>query len=144
MTILADFAKIMFGKQYLLNHQSYTPFPKKREVFLTAKLTIKWSQLAGMKFCLALPGSRQCYKLFINYILRLHVKRFIPARRNLSFIQPGSHFAGTKFFHVIASARLGGIKKLIKKYPQKYIPIDRRYFCYVFTTHMTPICEKKS
>ena len=34
-----------------------------------------------MKFCPTLPGSRQCYKLFITYILRLHVKHFIPARR---------------------------------------------------------------
>ena len=71
------------------------------------------SRLAGMKFCPALPGSRQCYKFFINYILRLHVKRFIPARRDPSFVQPGSRFAGMKFSHVIVSARLGEIKKLI-------------------------------
>ena len=83
---------------------------------LKIKVVITWSRLAGMKFCSALPGSRQCYKLVINYILRLHVKRFIPARRYPSFVQPGSRFAGTKFSHVIASARLGGIKKLIKKY----------------------------
>ena len=73
--------------------------------------------IAEMKICPALPGSRQCYKVFINYILRLHVKRFILARRDLSFIQPGSRFAETKFSQVIASARLGRIKKLIKKYP---------------------------
>ena len=73
--------------------------------------------MIGVKFCPALPGSRQCYKFFINYIFRLHVKRFIPARRDPSFVQPGSRFAGTKFSHVIASTRLGGIKKLIKKYP---------------------------
>ena len=53
----------------------------------------------------------------LNYILRLHVKPFIPARRDPSFVQSGSRFAGTKFSHVIASTRLGGIKKLIKKYP---------------------------
>ena len=76
-----------------------------------------WSQLAGMKLCPALPGSRQCYKLFVNYILRLHVKRFIPVRRDHSFVQPVSRFAGKKFSHVIASAHLGGIKKLIDKYP---------------------------
>ena len=70
-----------------------------------------------MKFCPALPGSRQCYKLFINYILRLQVKRFIPVRRDPSFVQPGSRFAEMKFSHVIASARLDGIKKFIKKYP---------------------------
>ena len=75
------------------------------------------SRLAGMKFFPALPGSRQCYNLFVNYILRLHVKRFISARRDPSFVQPGSRFAGTKFSYVIASHRLGGIKKLIKKYP---------------------------
>ena len=26
--------------------------------------------LAGMEFCPALSGSRKCYKLFINYVLR--------------------------------------------------------------------------
>ena len=92
----------------------------------------------------ALPGSRQCYKLFINYILRLHVKRFIQARRDPFFVQPGSHFAGTKLSHVIASARLGGIEKLIEKHPWKFISIDQRYFYCFFTTHMTSIYEKKS
>ena len=97
-----------------------------------------------MKFCLALPGSRQYYKLFLNYILRFHVKHFIPARRGPSFVQPGFRFAGTtKFSHVIASVHLGRIKKLIKKYSWKSISIDRRYFYCVFTTHMTSICEKK-
>ena len=81
------------------------------------KVVITWSRLAGMKFYSTLPGSQPCYELFINYILRLHVKRFILARRDPSFVQRGSCFAGTKFFHVIASVRLGGIKKLIKKYP---------------------------
>ena len=80
----------------------------------------------------------------MNYILRLHVKRFILARRDPSFVQPGYRFAGRKFSHIIASARLGGIKKLIKKYPQKHISIDRRYFDCVFTAHMTSFCEKKS
>ena len=87
------------------------------------KVVITWSRLVGLKFCPALPGSGQCYKLFINHILRLHVKRFIPARRDSSFVQPGSRFVETKFSHVIASTRLGGIKKLIKKYPWKYISI---------------------
>ena len=86
-------------------------------IFYVSKVVITWSWLARMKFCPALPGSRQCYKLFINYVLRLHVKRFISARLDPSFVHPGSRFAGTKFSHVIASARLGGIKKLIKKYP---------------------------
>ena len=75
---------------------------------------ITWSRLAEMKLCEALPGSRHCYKLYINYVLRLHIKRFIPAKHDLSFVQPGSCFAGTKFFHVIASFHLYGIKKLIK------------------------------
>ena len=44
---------------------------------------------------------RQCYKLLINHILRLpNVKRFIPARRDPSFVRPGSHF-------------VDGMKKLI-------------------------------
>ena len=48
------------------------------------KLTVVFtsSRLTEMKFCTA-------YKLFINYILRLHVKRFTPAtpaRRDPSFV----------------------------------------------------------
>ena len=78
-------------------------------------MVITWSRLAGMKFCPALRGSRQCYKLFINYMLRLHVKRFIPTRRDTSFVQPGSRFAEMKFSHVNVSARLGEIKKLISE-----------------------------
>ena len=81
------------------------------------KVLITWSRLAGMKFCPALPGFRLCYKLSINYILRLNVKLFILARHDPSLGQPGFYFAWTKFFHLIASACLGGLKKLIKKYP---------------------------
>ena len=40
--------------------------------------------VGGMKLCTVLPGSRQCYKLFINYVLQLHVK-FHPGKT-------GSHF----------------------------------------------------
>ena len=58
-----------------------------------SKVVITWFRLARMKFCPPLPGFRQCYKLFINYTLRLHVKRFILARRDHSFVQPGSLFA---------------------------------------------------
>ena len=57
------------------------------------KVVITRSQLAGMKFCLALPEFRQCYKLFKSYILQLHVKRFIPAKRDSCFIQPWPRFA---------------------------------------------------
>ena len=53
------------------------------------KVVITWSQLAGMKFCPILPGSHQYYKFFINYILRLYVKIFIPARRDPSFVLTG-------------------------------------------------------
>ena len=35
------------------------------------------------------------------------------------------------------------LKLFIKKYSYKYISIDRRYFYWVFTTHMTSICMKK-
>ena len=52
----------------------------------------------------------KCY--FNKVALRLHVKSFIPARRDPSFIMPG-----IKFSHVIASGRLNWMKKLIKKYP---------------------------
>ena len=57
--------------------------------------------------------SRQCYKFLINFVLRIQVKSFISARLDLFFVLPGSHFVGTKFSHVIASARLNGIKMLI-------------------------------
>ena len=42
----------------------------------------------------ALTGSRRCYKLFINYIMRL---RFIPARRDPSFVISGSCLPGRNF-----------------------------------------------
>ena len=41
-------------------------------------------------------------------------KTFHPSKTDPSFAQSGSRFAGTKFSHVTASTRLGGIKKLIK------------------------------
>ena len=55
--------------------------------------------------------SRQCYKLFINYILQLHVKSFIVAMGDPSFVLPESCFAGKKLSHVIASAHLNGTEK---------------------------------
>ena len=76
---------------------------------LETKVVITWSRLAGMKFCPVLPRSWQCYKLFINYILRLHVKSGIPPWPDL----PRSRFAGTKFSHVIASAHLSGMKQWV-------------------------------
>ena len=79
---------------------------------ITWSRLITRSRLAGMKFCPALPRFRQCYKFFINYILRLHVKRFIATIRDPSYLQLGSRFVRTKFCHLIASARLGGIKQL--------------------------------
>ena len=100
-----------------------------------------------MKFCPVLQGSQHCYKVFINYILRLHVKSFIPARLDPSFVLPGSRFSGTKFSHEIASARLSRMKKLINisiwRNPLKYISIDRSCFYCIFTTFMTSICKIK-
>ena len=111
-------------------------------------MVIIWSRLTGMKFWLVLPGSWQCYKFSVNYILWFHVKSFIPARWDPSFILPESRFAGTKFSHVITSARLSGMKKLIStsvwKNSWKHILIDRSYFYCIFTTHMMSICKKKS
>ena len=80
---------------------------------ILSKVVITWSRLTVIKFCLVLPGSRQCYKLFMNYALRLHVKSFIPTWWDPSFVLSESCFAGTKFSHVIVSARLRGMKKLI-------------------------------
>ena len=62
----------------------------------------------------------------------------MPARQDSSFA-----LQGTKFSHVIASACLSRMKKLIEKHLLKYISINRRYFYSVFTTHNTSICEKK-
>ena len=73
-----------------------------------------------MKFSPVLPGSRQCYKLFINYILRLHVKSFILASRDASFALPGFRFAETKRSFVITSARLSGMKMLINTSSEMY------------------------
>ena len=72
----------------------------------------------------------------------------VKARRQFSRL-PGSYFARTKFSHVIASASLIRIKKLIStsvwKNPLKYISIDQfHFFFFFFTMHMTSICEKKS
>ena len=72
-------------------------------------IRLGWNSVA---FCL---GSRQCYKLFINYILQLQAKSFILTMQNPSFVLPGFHFAGTKLSHVITSARLNEMKKLINK-----------------------------
>ena len=108
----------------------------RRNRHFVSKVVITWSRLARMKFCLVLPGSRQCYKLFINYILQLHVKSFIPARQDPSFVLPAFHFAGTKFYHVIATARLNGMKKLINtsvwKYPFNRSKIFLLCFCEAF------------
>ena len=116
-------------------------------IFYITKVVITWSRLPGMKFCLVSSGSRPRYKVFKDYILRLHVKSFIPARRDFSFVLPGSCFPGAKFCHGIASAHLSRMKKLINtsvwKNPFKYTTIDRRYFYYMLTTHMTSICKKK-
>ena len=82
--------------------------------FVNSRVVIAWSWLAEMQFCFVVPESWQCYKFFINHILRLQVKSFIPARQDPSFVLPGSRFAGTKFYHVIASTRIREMKKLIK------------------------------
>ena len=65
---------------------------------------------------LLLPGSWQCYKFLINYILGLHVKSFILARWDHSFLVPGSCFTRTKFSHGITSVHLGRMKKLTHQF----------------------------
>ena len=76
--------------------------------------------MTEMKFCPVLPGSRQRYKLFINYVLLLRLKSFIQARRDPFFVLPGSRFAETQFSHIIVSASLSGMKKIIKSCLQMY------------------------
>ena len=67
----------------------FLPFSVIKHQKENSKVVITWSRLAGMKFSPTLPGSWQCCKLFINYILWLHIKCFIPARQDPSFVQPG-------------------------------------------------------
>ena len=91
---------------------TFMRFLQRSKSFVLNKVVIKWSRLDGVKFCPVLPGSRQCYKLFIHYILlQLHVKSFIPTRWNPSLVLRG----GSKFSHVITSVRLSGMKKLFNK-----------------------------
>ena len=108
------------------------------------KVVITWSRLAGMKFHPALPGSWQCYILLINYILRLDVKCFIPTRRDPSYVQPGPRFPGTKFSNVIASTRLGGIKKLIKKISiEVHFNRSKIFLLYFYDSYDVILWEKK-
>ena len=72
---------------------------------------ITWSRLGGIKFYSFLSEFWQCYKLFINYILRLHVQSLNLVSRNLSFLLLRSRFVRTKFSHVIASVCRSGLKK---------------------------------
>ena len=64
-------------------------------------MVITWSQVAGLQYCLVLLGSQQYYKLFINYTQHLHVKSFLLAWWDLSFVVLGFRFPGMKFFHVM-------------------------------------------
>ena len=109
---LPDMAKLNLGIILTYFFSGSSIYQKK-----FTKVVVTWSRLAVMKFCPALPGSQQSYKLFIKYFLRLHINFFIPARQDFSFVQPGSHLGTMKFFHATASACLSRIKKLIKKYP---------------------------
>ena len=103
---------------------------------------VAWNEIMS-----CLLGSLQCYKFFINYILRLHANFFIQPRRDPSFVLLGSHFAETKFPHVIASVCLSRVEKLINisvwKNPYKYLSINRSYFYCIFTMYMASIYEKK-
>ena len=69
-----------------------------------------WPEWNSVPFCRD-PGS-VINSSEIIYILRLRVKSFIPTRWNLSFALPGCCFSRTKFFLMIASAHLSGMKKL--------------------------------
>ena len=61
-----------------------------------------WSRFAGIKFCPVLLWSRQCHKLFINYILRLHVKGFVSVVQKKGPKGPKEK----KALHVIARCNL--------------------------------------
>ena len=82
-----------------------------------------------------------------KFYLPIRCKEFQPGKREPPFVLPGSCFTRMKLAHVMASACLSGMKKLIKisvwKNPKRYIPLDRSYFYCIFTTRMTSICEKK-
>ena len=113
---------------------------------LVCKVVIIRSRLARMKFCLVLPGSRQCCKFFTNFILQLHVESFIPA-----FVMPRSLFCNAEipscWDEIFQCNGFNKMKKLIKtsvwNIPKKQISTDRSYFYCIFATHMKSICEKK-
>ena len=66
--------------------------------------------------------------------------------KKLHLGKTGSLFCtvATKFSHVIASARLGGMKTLINKHIslKKSIKEDRSYFHCIFTIRIMSICKK--
>ena len=79
-------------------------------------ILVGWDEI-----CHVLWGSRQCYQLFINYVLLLHVKSFILARQDPSFLMLESYFVRMKFFHVIASACLSRDKHKFRTCLQRKI-----------------------
>ena len=78
-----------------------------KQSFLFKNIT--WSWVAGMKFCPVLPGSWQCHKLFMNYILRLHLKFSSRQGRIPILYCRDSSLVGQSFPTV--SARLSRMKK---------------------------------
>ena len=83
-----------------------------------SKVVITWSRLIEMKIYPILLGCWQCYKFFINFILRLHLKSFLSEMKNL-------------------------IKTSAWKNPSNCISIDRSYFCCIFEIRKTSICDQK-
>ena len=77
-------------------------------------MVIIWSRFSAMKICFALPGSWQYCKLFLNFIMWLHGKSFIPARWDPAVVLPGSRFSGTKVSHTIIRSRSSAMKNMVK------------------------------
>ena len=95
MSIYKCALRCQISDQIQLNEANYLRMDQVKfveEWYCLPKGVITWSRFAGMKFCPALPGFRQYSKLFINFILWLHGKSFIPARWDLAFVLPGRNF----------------------------------------------------
>ena len=110
---------------------------------------LRWwlHDLAGMKFCLVLSGSRQCYKFFINYILRLDVKcsnlfQSLHCTAGIPLCRD-EIFSCNRFSPPKRNEKAKLINTSVWNNLLRYISIDCSYFYCFFTTHMMSICDKK-
>ena len=106
--------------------------------------TLKW-RLTGMKFCSVLPGPRQCYKFFKNYLyLAITCKKFYPHKVESFFCTAGMLLFQDEIFPYDCFSPPKRYEKVDPLVWRKYIEIHfNEAYQFIFTTHMTSICEKK-